>query len=638
MELKKNQIVTLEITGLTSEGSGVSRLNGMVIFVPFTALGDKIEAKILKVTKSCCYGKIERIITPSPDRTEVDCSVFGKCGGCVYRHISYEAELRAKEQSVKDAFERIGGLSPEFLPIVPNENTERYRNKAQYPVAKNADGKAVYGFFAANSHRIIPCHDCKLQPEIFSEIATAVTEFAAENKISAYDEAEHKGILRHVCIRRGHYSGEINVTVVVRKKVPEIKLLPSYLTKRFSDIKSVVVSVNPKKTNVVLGESQYVLYNRAHIFDTMCENEIAVSPTSFYQVNTPMAEKLYEIAADLAQAEGKIILDLYCGAGTIGLSMAKTAKQVIGVEIVESAVANARKNAERNGYKNAEFICADAGEATTELLQRGVKPDVVVVDPARQGCDKKALDNIASFEADTIVMISCNPATAARDCSYLAQKGYLTKTVQAVDLFSRTKHCECVVCLSREEANRPNPNFRMAQQSDVEHVLSLYQSAKNGAFCVWNDSYPSIAEIEHDLETKNLYVMTGGSKVIGAISVVPENELDGFNCWSCKEGNEIARVVIDKDYQGHGLSFEMVQNIESVLRENGCNAIHLSVVKTNIPAYKTYIKAGFIVVGEAQMYGNDYYLMEKTIVANFPPERITDECVVRLRKLEADYE
>lgn len=450
MELKKNQIVTLEITGLTSEGSGVSRLNGMVIFVPFTALGDKIEAKILKVTKSCCYGKIERIITPSPDRREVDCAAFGKCGGCVYRHISYEAELRAKEQSVKDAFERIGGLSPEFLPIVPNENTERYRNKAQYPVAKNADGKTVYGFFAANSHRIIPCHDCKLQPEIFSEIATAVTEFAAENKISAYDEAEHKGILRHVCIRKGHYSGEINVTVVVRKKVPEMKLLPSYLSKRFSDIKSVVVSVNPKKTNVVLGESQYVLYNRAHIFDTMCENEICISPSSFYQVNTPMAQKLYKIAADLAQAEGKIILDLYCGAGTIGLSMAKTAKQVIGVEIVESAVANARKNAERNGYKNAEFICADAGEATTELLQRGVKPDVVVIDPARQGCDKKALDNIASFGAEKIVMISCNPATAARDCSYLAQKGYLTKTVQAVDLFSRTKHCECVILLSRQ--------------------------------------------------------------------------------------------------------------------------------------------------------------------------------------------
>lgn len=450
MELKKNQIVTLEITGLTSEGSGVSRLNGMVIFVPFTALGDKIEAKILKVTKSCCYGKIERIITPSPDRREVDCAAFGKCGGCVYRHISYEAELRAKEQSVKDAFERIGGLSPEFLPIVPNENTERYRNKAQYPVAKNADGKTVYGFFAANSHRIIPCHDCKLQPEIFSEIATAVTEFAAENKISAYDEAEHKGILRHICIRKGHYSGEINVTVVVRKKVPEMKLLPSYLSKRFSDIKSVVVSVNPKKTNVVLGESQYVLYNRAHIFDTMCENEICISPSSFYQVNTPMAQKLYKIAADLAQAEGKIILDLYCGAGTIGLSMAKTAKQVIGVEIVESAVANARKNAERNGYKNAEFICADAGEATTELLQRGVKPDVVVVDPARQGCDKKALDNIASFGAEKIVMISCNPATAARDCSYLAQKGYLTKTVQAVDLFSRTKHCECVILLSRQ--------------------------------------------------------------------------------------------------------------------------------------------------------------------------------------------
>ena len=449
MELKKNQIVTLEITGLTSEGSGVSRLNGMVIFVPFTALGDKIEAKILKVTKSCAYAKIERIIAPSEDRIEPDCAAFGKCGGCCYRHISYEAELRAKEQSVRDAFERIGGLSPEFLPIVPNESVDRYRNKAQYPVAKNSDGKAVYGFFASNSHRIIPCGDCRLQPGIFAEIAQAVVDFSAENKIPAYDEAEHKGILRHICIRKGYHSGEINVTVVVRKKVPEMKLLPAFLTARFSGIKSVVVSVNSKKTNVVLGDSEYVLYNRAHIVDTMCGNEICVSPSSFYQVNTPMAEKLYKIASDFAQAEGKIVLDLYCGAGTIGLSMAKTAKHIIGVEIVESAVKNARKNAERNGFTNAEFICADTGKATTELLERGIKADVVVVDPARQGCDRTALDNIAAFGTEKIVMISCNPATAARDCAYLREKGYVTRKVRAVDLFSRTRHVECVVLMSK---------------------------------------------------------------------------------------------------------------------------------------------------------------------------------------------
>ena len=235
-----------------------------------------------------------------------------------------------------------------------------------------------------------------------------------------------------------------------------------------------------------------------------------------------------------------------------------------------------------------------------------------MIDPPRKGCSPEMIQALVRLNPRRIVYVSCNPATLARDAALLADAGWNITRAQPFDMFPRTGHCETVCLLTKK-------NFRMATHDDAAQVLSLYETAKSGAFCVWNESYPSMTEIEHDLETENLYVMSDGSKIIGAISVVPENELDDFHCWSCKKGKEIARVVIDKAYQGHGLSFEMVQNIVPILRKNGYKAIHLSVVKTNIPAYKTYIKAGFVVVGEAQMYGNDYYLMEKALNTNSLP-------------------
>ena len=447
--MTKNDIIRLTIESVTDEGAGVGRHGGMVVFVPFTAVGDVLDVRIVKTAKSYCYGRVENIITPSADRISPDCTAFGKCGGCVFRHISYEAELRAKEEMIRSAFTRIGGLSPEFLPIIPNGNVNGYRNKAQYPVARDRDGNLVSGFFAVRSHRVIPCGNCALESGIFGEIRGFTLEKCRELGISPYNEELHNGVLRHICIRRGHYSGEINVVLVVRRNVPELKKLAAMLTKRFPDIRGVVADINRERTNVIYGDEDITLCGTPEISDTMLGKRFVISPKSFYQVNTPMAEKLYAEAGKLACAEGKTLIDLYCGIGTVGISIGGSAAKLIGVEIVPDAVENARKNAELNGFTNAEFYCGDAGKVTSLLREKGIKADVVTVDPARKGCDTATLDNIVSFAPERIVMISCNPATAARDCRYLAERGYRTVSVRGADLFSRTMHVECVVLLER---------------------------------------------------------------------------------------------------------------------------------------------------------------------------------------------
>lgn len=448
--MNKNDICTLEITGISNEGSGVGRDgDGKVVFVPMTAIGDVCRVKILKAKSSYAYGKIEEIITPSPDRTENDCPAFGKCGGCSLRHISYEAEISVKEGFIRDAFMRIGGLSPEFLPFVRNEAANRYRNKAQYPIGKDREGNTVCGFYAVNSHRIVPCGDCVLQPAIFSEVVEYIRRYIDSSRLSVYSEAENRGVLRHICLRKGHYSGEINVTLVARRKIPELNRLSKELMRKFPDIKGVVLNINKEATNVIMGREEILLAGRAEIYDTMCGNTVSLSPKSFYQVNTPAAEKLYAIAKEFAQPRGKVIADIYCGIGTIGLSMAREADRVIGVEIVESAIANAKKNAELNGFDNTEFHCADADSAAEILNKAKAKPDVIILDPARKGCERKVPEELAAFKPERIVMISCNPATAARDCGILEKLGYRCEKVQGVDLFSRTAHVETVVLMSR---------------------------------------------------------------------------------------------------------------------------------------------------------------------------------------------
>lgn len=449
--MKKNDIVEIEITALSSECSGIGKKDGMVIFVPFSAIGDKLEVKILKVNKTYCYGKIERIITPSPDRVTPDCPVYTKCGGCSLRHISYEAQLRAKEQFVKDAFTRIGGLSPEFLPIIRNTNINGYRNKLQIPIGTDKDGNLIAGFYAFHSHRIVPCEKCLLQPDIFSKITADFLKISTGLNLTAYDESTHKGILRHLYLRKGYYSGEICLCIVVAKNVPEIKILSDRLLEKYPEIVSSVINVNNRDTNVILGDEEIVLTSKNYICDIMCKIAVNIAPKAFYQVNTPCAEQLYSSACDFAEPKGKTVLDLYCGAGTIGLSMARTAKKIIGVEIVPEAIENAKQNALANDITNCEFICADAAEAARILHSRSLRPDVIMVDPPRKGCGRDACEQIAAFSAPRIVMVSCNAATAARDCACFAELGYSTDKCVAVDMFSGTNHVETVVLLSKGE-------------------------------------------------------------------------------------------------------------------------------------------------------------------------------------------
>ncbi len=455
MPLAKNDIITLEITALTNEGSGVGHYKedssdgrGMAVFVPLTAVGDVISCRVVKVLRSYAYGRVEDILTASPDRAEDGCQVYAKCGGCCFRHISYEAELRAKQGFVQDAFTRLGGLSPEFLPIQGSQSPEGYRNKLQMPVAKQ-DGRTVCGFYSERSHRVIPVEKCALQPELFAEITRFVTEQADRLRISVYNEEKHEGVLRHIYLRRGHYSGEVCLCLVARRKVPEFERLAKAAAERFPEITGVVLNINRDRTNVILGEEEQVLFGRAEIKDTMCGVNVEISPKSFYQVNTPAAEALYRQAAEFAQPEGKLLLDLYCGAGTIGLSMAGKARRLIGAEIVPQAVENARENAERNSVKNAEFICADAGQAAQQLEKSGERPDVIILDPPRKGCSEDTLTACAGMQPERIVMISCNAATAARDCKRLAELGYTAAVVRPFDLFPRTSHVECVVLINK---------------------------------------------------------------------------------------------------------------------------------------------------------------------------------------------
>ena len=451
MELQKNQVVPLEITGYTADGSGVGHYNGIAVFVPQAAAGDRIETKILKTAKSFAYGKIERIVSPSEDRIPVDCPQFSRCGGCVFRHISYEAELRAKQQRVQDALERIAGFRFAVLkPIVGAQNPDRYRNKAQLPVGDGPDGKIRMGFYAARSHRIIDCTECLLQPEEFALAVSAFQEWERSTRDSVYSESTGRGALRHFFLRKAEVTGEVMACVVVNgngvHNEPELAAL---LKQKVPGLASVVVNSNREKTNVILGRKCRTVWGSDFITDRLCGLSFRISPLSFYQVNPKQAERLYGLAGQYAGLTGReTVLDLYCGTGTIGLSMVKNAGRVIGVEIVEQAVEDAKKNAAENGIGNAEFLCADAAKAADLLKDRGVRPDVVVLDPPRKGCDPALIGTVAQMAPARVVYVSCDPATLARDLKLFAQYGFKTMEVTPVDMFPRTAHVECVALMS----------------------------------------------------------------------------------------------------------------------------------------------------------------------------------------------
>ena len=449
---EKNQIFTAVIEDISSEGSGVCRLDGMAVFVPETAVGDRVSVRLVKVLKNYAYGIIEELLEASPDRIVNDCPVYKKCGGCVFRHISYDAECSVKNNIIVNAFKRIGGIEPVFDSFIMAEQTSRYRNKAQYPLAVQ-DGKAVCGFYAPRSHRVIPVTDCPLQPDVFSEIVECCLGFINEKKLSVYDESTHTGILRHIYIRKGHYSDNIMVCFVVRKNYQrQLAPLADALRRKFPGICSIIGNVNPDATNVILGSSWFQLYGTFEMSDTMCGNKIQISPPSFYQVNTVQAERLYRKALEYAApAPDDTIADLYCGAGTIGLSMAGKAAHITGIEIVPEAIENAKINARENNINNAEFYCGDAGKIFDKLRSQGCAPDIIVVDPPRKGCSEESLMQITQAAPKKIVMISCNPSTAARDAKLISLQGYSVDRVCGADLFPRTRHVECVVLMSRKK-------------------------------------------------------------------------------------------------------------------------------------------------------------------------------------------
>ena len=452
MDLTKNQIIPLDITGYSAQGSGVGHFNGIAVFVPLAAEGDRLDVKILKVAKNCAYGRIERVVKPSKDRIAPDCPQFMRCGGCVYRHISYGAELRAKQQRVQDALERIGGLHFALLkPIIGADQPDRYRNKAQLPVGEGPDGTVSLGFYATHSHRIIDCEECLLQPEEFTGAMRAFREWERGTHDEVYRESTGRGRLRHLFLRKAEATGEIMVCLVVNGNgVHDEPGLVSLMQKYVPGIKSVLINSNREKTNVILGPKYRTIWGQDSITDVLCGLRFRISPMSFYQVNPRQAERLYGIAAQYASLNGtQTVLDLYCGTGTIGLSMASKAARVIGVEIVSQAVEDAKKNASENGIANAEFLCADAAKAADMLKNRGVRPDVVILDPPRKGCDQSLTETVSAMAPARIVYISCDPATLARDIKLFARAGYKPMEVTPVDMFPRTAHVECVALMSR---------------------------------------------------------------------------------------------------------------------------------------------------------------------------------------------
>ena len=471
--MKKNDIYEAEITDCTAEGSGVCRIEGMAVFVPNTAVGDKCMVRIVKTEKRFAYGKLEKLTEASPDRTEPDCAVFSKCGGCAFRHISYEAELRIKRKRVYDALTRIGEIDGSLIgDIVGSQKSDGYRNKAQFPITADAEGRICMGFFAPRSHRPVITESCALQSKEFAEAQRVFLEWANSEAVTVYDERTHKGILRHLYIRSADKTGELMVCIVANaRELRHEKRLVQMLRDSLPGLKTVVLNINMEKTNVITGNECRSLYGDGYITDELCGLEFRISPLSFYQVNRAQAERLYGIAAEFADLrEGETLIDMYCGTGTIGLSMAHKAKRLIGVEVVPQAVEDARLNAERNGITNAQFICSDASQAAKSLAARGIGADCIILDPPRKGCDAALVRTVSEMTPKRIVYVSCDPATLARDVKLFAECGYSVMRAVPVDMFPRTVHVETVVLMSA--ASRRSQNEKSEWEKYGEYFMN----------------------------------------------------------------------------------------------------------------------------------------------------------------------
>lgn len=462
---KKNDELTLLIDDMGTQGEGVGHADGYALFVKGALVGEMVRVRLMKCNKNYGYAKLLEVLEPSPFRTEPLCPAAGPCGGCSLQHMTYEGQLAFKEKKVRDCLTRIGGIDlsgVEWLPILGMEQEPwHFRNKAQFPVRADKDGNPVTGFFAGRSHRLVPVESCAIEHPVINEAAAAVMAFIREYNIPVYDEETHRGLVRHIYVRRGFFTGQVMVCLVLNgDTLPHAQAL----AERLQDIEgmtSIYLNQNTEQTNAILGKKMKLLWGASFIGDTICGIRYQISPQSFYQVNPLQTQRLYETALAFAELDGyETVWDLYCGIGTISLFFANhlpasQGGRVIGVEIVPEAVENAKENAALNHITNAEFFCGDVADVVPKLLTRGgssAGADVVVIDPPRKGCDSSLLETIVAMRPDKIVYVSCDPATLARDVKALGLNGYEVRKVRACDMFAQGGHVESVCLLHRSDS------------------------------------------------------------------------------------------------------------------------------------------------------------------------------------------
>ena len=447
-KLHQNQIYTGTVEGYSSEGLGIVRLDGAVVFVPQAIRGEEIDLRITKVMKTAAAGEIVKIHNLSPERTKPECPYFGKCGGCDFQHMSYTEELWAKRQRVQDALTRLGGTDLQVEEILGAKDPTHYRNKSQYPVG--ADG--AIGFFRARSHQVVPIDRCLIQSEVSDRTAKAVGNWMKRYRVSAYDETTGKGLVRHIYVRVNRKGESLCCVIANGKQLPREPELAAYVRAAAPGTVGVVLNTNTKKGNVILGEKYRTLWGQDFLMDTLCGLQFKLSVPSFYQVNRDQAEVLYGKALEFAALTGEeTVLDLYCGTGTITLCLAKQAKKAIGAEIVPPAIEDAKENAARNNIENAEFFCGDAADIAAKLEREGLRPDVITVDPPRKGLAPEVIAYVAGMGPKRVVYVSCDPATLGRDVKIFDGFGYKAVRAAAVDMFPGTRHVETVVLLSKGE-------------------------------------------------------------------------------------------------------------------------------------------------------------------------------------------
>ena len=447
--VEKNKEYIVEIIDTGYKGEGIAKIDDFAIFIPNAIKGEKIKIKILKVLTSYAFGKIIEIIEPSKNRLESDCSTYKRCGGCNLRHVKYDETLKIKQNLVQSLVNKTLKNKIKVKETIGMENPYYYRNKAQFPIGKDKENNVVMGVFANRTHEIIPIEECFIQNKEIQKLSKFILEFIKENDISVYDETSRKGLIRHIVTKIGIKTNEIMCIIVINgKEIPKEKELTMQIIKKFPNVKTIVKNINSKNTNVIMGEKNEKIYGDGYIEDKLGEYTFKISPHSFYQVNPVQAEKLYSIGVEAANINKEdVVFDLYCGIGTISLFMAKYAKKVYGVEIVEQAIKDAKENAKINNIKNTEFIAGDTKLILDDLINnKNIIPNVVMVDPPRKGLDNRSVENILKIMPNRFVYISCNPATLVRDLAKFEEM-YEIKSIQPVDMFPFTAHVECVAVM-----------------------------------------------------------------------------------------------------------------------------------------------------------------------------------------------